>query len=96
MSKKVRLTPELEQRYREWLKAQRAAGLAYAQEDGELATQPLTDADSASIEKWMREADVAGVEFEEEGEFEDEAPPAPPAPSPDVWSKMLAWWRERG
>jgi hypothetical protein len=75
MSKKVRLTPELETKYREWLRAQRAAGLAYAVGDEEVPGRALTDADSASVAKWMREADVAGVEFEEEEEFEDDTEP---------------------
>jgi hypothetical protein len=74
MSKKVRLTPELETKYREWLRAQRAAGLAYAVGDEEVPGRALTDADSASVAKWMREADVAGVEFEEE-EYEEETKP---------------------
>jgi hypothetical protein len=74
MSKKVRLTPELETKYREWLRAQRAAGLAYAVGDEEVPGRALTDADSASVAKWMREADVAGVEFEE-GEYEEETEP---------------------
>jgi hypothetical protein len=88
--KHVRLTPELEQRYREWLKAQRVAGLAYGQEDAELATQPLTDADNTNIERWMREANVADIEFEEE--YEDDTEPAAEKPATRSLTDKQRWW----
>lgn len=97
MMKKVRLTPELEKKYREWLRAQHGDGLTYdTSAEGEVRERPTSAGQREDIERWMRETNVTDVEFEEEeyGDEEDnpsETPASPPAP--DMLSRLMNWWR---
>jgi hypothetical protein len=76
MKKKVQLTPELNAKYRAWLAAQKAQGLTYStDESAPLVSEP----DNASVEKWMRDANIASVKFEDDdnGDEEERATTAP-------------------
>jgi hypothetical protein len=82
--KHVRLTPELQRKYREWLRSQGNKGLSFnIGEEGEPNAGRVSEAELAGIERWMQEANIAAVEFDEDGgEEEDEAPAAPSAERP--------------
>jgi hypothetical protein len=78
MAKKKRpqLSPELREKYRTWLRAQRTAGINYGRdESGEnvaLGT-PLTAEEADGAEQWLRDVEhVDDIEFEESEEDEEE------------------------
>ena len=74
--KRPQLSPELRQKYRTWLRAQRTAGIDYGQdESGEtvVAGTPLTAEETEGAEQWLRDVEhVRDIEFEESDEDDEE------------------------
>jgi hypothetical protein len=87
--KRPRLTPELERQYREWLKARGLADVSFTQDvDGEVHTPAPSGADGASVEAWLREANIGDVGFDESGsdDIDEEETPATSATAKSWWS----------
>ena len=90
--KRPRLTPELERQYREWLKARGLADVSFNQDvDGEVHAPTPSVADG-SVEAWLREANIASVEFDEDGsdDIDEEEAPATSAAAKPWWSDWRA------
>jgi hypothetical protein len=78
MAKKKRpqLSPEMREKYRAWLRAQRTAGINYGQDASgqEVALRtPLSAKEADGAERWLRDVEkVDRIEFEESEDDEEE------------------------
>jgi hypothetical protein len=74
-TKRPQLSPELREKYRTWLRAQRTAGIDYGRdESGEtvVAGAPLTAIEEDGIDRWLHDVEhVDDIEFEDSDEGDD-------------------------